>query len=72
MNAKLNETNNNALLYKEIASEIVWDINEKQGANLTVIAEKIYQDSSFAFPKLKDALITGITSGITTGIMFCF
>ena len=57
MNAKLKETNNNTQLYKEIASEIVWDINEKQGANLGVIAEKINQNSSLAFPKLKDALL---------------
>lgn len=57
MSAETKVANANALRYKEIASEIVYDINEHQGTNLHLIAEKIHQETSSAYPKLRGALL---------------
>jgi len=57
MSAETKVANANTLRYKEIASEIVYDINEHQGANLHLIAERIHQETSSAYPKLRGALL---------------
>lgn len=57
MSAETKVIHANALRYKEIASEIFFDINEREGANLHRIAEKIHKETLSGFPKLREALL---------------